>query len=97
MGGSGVIARMWEGRINPDMLDEFAVWLRESAWPEFLSAQGFLGGEAYRSDEQQIAVVITRWSDADALAAGSDWFDLGSERFCAKKANAWAFAPISLD
>lgn len=88
---------MWESRVNPGMLDDFAVWLRESAWPQFLSAQGFLGGEAYSSDEQQIAVVVTRWSDADALAAGHAWFDLGCERFCAREANAWAFAPIPLD
>jgi heme-degrading monooxygenase HmoA len=88
---------MWESRINPGMLDEFASWVRESAWPQFASAQGFLGGEAYRSDEQQIAVVVTRWSDADALVAGNAWFDLGCERFCPSEANAWEFAPIPLD
>lgn len=91
-----MIARMWESRINDGQIDEFFAWLRDAAWPQFTSAQGFSGGEAYRSDEQYRAVVVTRWSDADALEAGSSWFDLGSERFCARAANAWQFTPVRL-
>lgn len=89
-----MIARMWESRINPGQLDEFCMWARIEAWPQFLSAQGFLGGELYRSDEQHSAVVVTRWSGADELAKGNGWFDLGAERFCASEANAWEFTPV---
>ncbi|HET9187817.1 MAG TPA: antibiotic biosynthesis monooxygenase [Acidothermaceae bacterium] len=91
-----MIARMWEAHINAGELDEFCEWARAEAWPQFASAQGFLGGELYRSDEQQSAVVVTRWSDADALAAGNNWFDLGAERFCAREANAWEFTPVQV-
>jgi len=89
-----VIARMWESRINPGQLDEFCTWARDEAWPQFVAAQGFSGGELYRSDEQHSAVVVTRWVDADALAAGNAWFDLGAERFSASEANAWEFTPV---
>jgi heme-degrading monooxygenase HmoA len=89
-----VIARMWESRINAGQLDAFCRWAREEAWPEIAAAPGFSGGELYRSDEQSRAVIVTRWADADALAAGSAWFDLGAERFSAAEPNAWAFTPV---
>jgi len=89
-----VIARMWESRINPGQLDAFCAWTRAEAWPQFAAAQGFLGGEMYRSDAQQRAVIVTRWSDAEALVAGNEWFDLGAERFTAGEANAWEFTPV---
>jgi hypothetical protein len=92
-----VITRMWEARISGNQLDEFFTWLRDAAWPQFTSAQGFSGGDAYRSDEQGSAVVITHWSDSDALAAGNTWFDLGAERFCARAANAWQFTPVPMN
>ncbi len=92
-----MIARMWEAHINPGQLDEFCDWTRREAWPQFAAAQGFFGGELYRSDEQHSAVVITRWTDSDALARGNDWFDLGAERFCAREANAWEFTPVSIE
>jgi heme-degrading monooxygenase HmoA len=91
-----VIARMWEGRINLGQLDEFCSWIRDEALPQFKSADGFVGGELYRADEPARAVVITRWSDADALAAGSAWFDLGAERFCGHEPSAWQFTPVDL-
>jgi len=88
---------MWEGRVNPGQLDEFCAWARSEAWPQFVGAEGFLGGEVYRSDEQYHAVVITHWADDDTLAAGNTWFDLGAERFLAAEAHAWAFMPVPLD
>ena len=91
-----MIARMWETRINPGQLDEFCAWVRDAAWPQFTSAQGFSGGELYRSDEQGRAVVVTRWVDADALAAGNNWFDLGAERFCAREPDGWEFTPVAV-
>jgi heme-degrading monooxygenase HmoA len=91
-----VIARMWESRINAGQLDEFCTWVRDAAWPQFVAAKGFSGGELYRSDEQNRAVIVTRWADADALAAGNAWFDLGAERFTPEEANAWEFAPVPL-
>ena len=92
-----MIARMWEAHINPGQLDAFCDWTRREAWPQFTAAQGFLGGELYRSDEQHSAVVITRWRDTDALAEGNNWFDLGAERFCAREANAWEFTPVPVE
>jgi heme-degrading monooxygenase HmoA len=89
-----VIARMWESPINPGELDEFCAWATREAWPQFIAAAGFLGGEIYRSDEQNRALIVTRWSDADALAAGHLWFDLGAERFSAREADAWEFTPV---
>lgn len=89
-----MIARMWEAHINAGQLDQFCEWARHEAWPQFAAAEGFQGGELYRSDEQHSAVVITRWSDTDALAEGNNWFDLGAERFCAREANAWEFTPV---
>jgi heme-degrading monooxygenase HmoA len=89
-----VIARMWESRINPGQLDAFCAWTRAEAWPQFAAAQGFAGGELYRSDAQQRAVIVTRWSDAEAMAAGTEWFDLGAERFTDGEANAWEFTPV---
>ena len=91
-----MIARMWESRINPGQLDDFCTWVRHEAWPQFEGAHGFAGGELYRADDPPHAVVVTRWSDADALAAGSAWFDLGAERFCAREADAWQFTPVDL-
>lgn len=92
-----MIARMWESRINSGQLDEFCAWVREEAWPQFRGAAGFSGGELYRSDDQERAVVVTRWADTDALAAGNAWFDLGAERFSATEANAWEFVPVPVD
>ncbi len=92
-----MIARMWESRVNPGQLDEFCRWVREVAWPQYSSSAGFAGGEMYRSDEENRAVIVTRWTDGDALAAGNSWFDLGVERFCAEQASAWQFVPELLD
>lgn len=92
-----MIARMWESRINAGRLDEFCTWIRDAAWPQFRAAAGFAGGELYRSDEQERAVVVTRWSDTEALAGGNAWFDLGAERFTANEANAWEFVPVPID
>lgn len=92
-----MIARMWEARIKPGELDEFCDWARREAWPQFATATGFLGGELYRSDEQYLAVAVTRWTDSDALAAGNNWFDLGAERFCSRQGNAWEFTPVSVE
>ena len=92
-----MIARMWESRIRPERFDDFCAWVRDVAWPEYATATGFAGGELYRSDEQQRAVVVTRWSDVDALAAGSEWFDLGAESFCEGRPRAWEFTPVLVD
>jgi heme-degrading monooxygenase HmoA len=91
-----VIARMWETKITAGQLDEFCTWVKDDAWPQFVAADGFAGGEVYRSDEQDRAVIVTRWADSDALAAGIAWFDLGAERFCARAADAWQFTPVDL-
>lgn len=91
-----MIARMWESRIHPDQLDEFCDWVRDAAWPQFTSADGFLGGEAYRADDQYRAVIVTRWTDADAMASGNSWFDLGAERFCAREPVGWEFTPVPI-
>ncbi|MGH8889547.1 MAG: antibiotic biosynthesis monooxygenase family protein [Acidothermaceae bacterium] len=92
-----MIARMWESRINSGQLDEFCAWVRADAWPQFRVAPGFSGGELYRSDDQGSVVVLTRWVDADTLAAGNAWFDLGAERFSSSEANAWEFVPVPVD
>jgi len=41
-------------------------------------------------------VVAAFPSRADALAAGSAWFDLGAERFCGHEPSAWQFTPVDL-
>jgi heme-degrading monooxygenase HmoA len=91
-----VIARLWETKIRPGELDEFCEWVKTAAWPEFTSAPGFLGGEVYRSDDQDRAVVVTRWSTATTLAEGNAWFDLGAERFCGREPSAWEFSPVDV-
>ncbi len=92
-----MIARMWETKVSAGQLDDFCSWIRSAAWPQFVVANGFVGGEVYRSDEQDRAVVVTRWIDADALAAGNAWFDLGAERFCERGPDAWQFIPVDVD
>jgi heme-degrading monooxygenase HmoA len=92
-----VIARMWETRITQGQLDEFCAWVKATAWPQFLAAPGFGGGELYRSDPQDRAVIVTRWATTEALAAGNEWFDLGAERFVAREPEAWEFTPVDLD
>ncbi|MCL6550168.1 MAG: antibiotic biosynthesis monooxygenase [Acidothermus cellulolyticus] len=92
-----MIARMWEARIHRGQLDEFCVWVRDAAWPQYRAAPGFCGGELYRSDEQSRAVVVSRWTDAEALADGNNWFDLGAERFCADDAKAWEFTVVPVE
>jgi heme-degrading monooxygenase HmoA len=92
-----VIARMWETRLNPAQVDEFCAWVKAEAWPQFEAAPGFGGGELYRADDARRAVVITRWASADDLAAGSGWFDLGAERFCARPPDGWEFTQVDLD
>ena len=57
-----MIARMWETRIREGQLDEFCTWTKTTAWPQFLAAPGFGGGELYRSDVQDRAVIVTRWA-----------------------------------
>lgn len=91
-----MIARMWESRINPGQLDDFCTWVRNEAWPQFTAAHGFSSGELYRSDAQYIAVVVTRWADADSLEHGNAWFDLGAERFSAGEPNAWEFTQVDV-
>jgi heme-degrading monooxygenase HmoA len=91
-----VIARMWETRITKGQLDEFCAWVQTTAWPQFLAAPGFGGGELYRSDAQDRAVIVTRWATTEALAAGNEWFDLGAERFVAREPEAWEFTPVEL-
>jgi len=89
-----VIARMWEARITEGQLNDFCAWAASEAWPQFAAAQGFSGGEVYRSNEQGLAVIVTRWADSEALAAGNTWFDLGAERFCADEPHVWEFDPV---
>ena len=91
-----MIARMWETRINEGQLDEFCTWVKSTAWPQFVAAPGFGGGELYRSDPQGRAVIVTRWATVEALAAGTEWFDLGAERFVAREPSAWEFTPVEL-
>lgn len=91
-----MIARMWEARIRDGELGDFCSWMRTAAWPAFTASQGFAGGELYRSDEQYLAVVVTRWADRESLIAGNGWFDLGAERFCDREASAWEFDPVPL-
>lgn len=92
-----MIARMWETAVRPGLLDEFCEWVKAAAWPQFVAAPGFAGGEVYRSDEHGRAVIVTRWSNADTLAAGNAWFDLGAERFTSREPSAWQFTPVDLD
>jgi heme-degrading monooxygenase HmoA len=92
-----VIARMWETKISPGQLDEFCDWVKVTAWPQFVAAPGFGGGELYRSDEHHRIVLVTRWATPDALAGGNEWFDLGAERFLAREPQAWDFSPVALD
>jgi heme-degrading monooxygenase HmoA len=87
---------MWETKVAAGQLDEFCAWVKSVAWPQFVVAVGFEGGEFYRADDQGRAVLVTRWTDADALAAGNAWFDLGAERFCAREPDAWEFTPVDL-
>jgi heme-degrading monooxygenase HmoA len=87
---------MWETRIREGQLDEFCDWTKTTAWPQFLAAPGFGGGELYRSDAQDRAVIVTRWASTEALAAGNEWFDLGAERFVAREPEAWEFTPVEL-
>lgn len=92
-----MIARMWETTIRPGQLDEFCDWVKTAAWPQFVVAPGFGGGEVYRADQADRAVVVTRWSTADTLAEGNAWFDLGAERFTAREPSAWQFTPVDVD
>jgi heme-degrading monooxygenase HmoA len=91
-----VIARMWETKISAGQLDEFCAWVTNVAWPQYEAAPGFEGGELYRADDHDRAVIVTRWIDRDALAAGNTWFDLGAERFCAREPDAWEFTHVAV-
>jgi heme-degrading monooxygenase HmoA len=88
---------MWEARITPEQLEEFEAWLTDEVWPHLKAADGFSGGEAYRTVEgveQPQVVVVTRWESIPTLLSASEWFDLGAERFLSRPAKAWEFVPI---
>jgi heme-degrading monooxygenase HmoA len=89
-----MIARMWETRLRDGSLDAFCEWIGGEAWPALVTTDGFLGGEVYRSDAENRAVVITRWVDEETLLAGNEWFDLGAERFTARAPHSWDFTPV---
>ena len=89
-----MIARMWETRLRDGLLDEFCQWVRDEVWPQFLTTDGFSGGEVYRSDVDNRVVVVTQWLDDEALLVGYDWFDLGAERFSARAPDAWEFTQV---
>lgn len=92
-----MIARMWESRIKAGELDAFCAWARDEVWPQLVEADGFLGGEVYRSPSgAERAVVVTRWTSMAAMASANEWFDLGAERYLEAGASAWEFTPVDL-
>lgn len=105
------VARMWESRLLPGAAEGFLAHLAAVAWPAFAAAPGFAGGEVYRSaeasgvraapggpagaDQADRAVVVTRWADAAAAAAGEE-VERGLAPFCAREPHAWVFAQVEL-
>ncbi len=92
-----MIARMWETRRFARVNSTSSAHGRRprhgrSSWQR----QASRGGELYRSDAQDRAVIVTRWASTEALAAGNEWFDLGAERFVAREPEAWEFTPVDL-
>jgi heme-degrading monooxygenase HmoA len=99
-----VIARMWEARALPGRLDELVALVRR-AWPALAAADGFAGGELYRSDSDTDPrlVLVTRWQDEAALAAvaGPGWREAavllpGEEQLHARPPHVWHFTPVPL-
>ena len=97
------IARMFEARVRPGLLDEFVRFAVEHGWPAVAAADGFVGGELYRadSDTEPRLVLVSRWRDEAALAAfaGPDWRTApvllpGAERFLARPPHVWHFTQV---
>jgi heme-degrading monooxygenase HmoA len=88
---------MWETKLRDGSLEGFCEWIAAEAWPVFVTTDGFLGGEVYRQDDENRAVVVTRWVDQPTLLAGTEWFDLGAERFTGRDPQVWEFTQVATD
>jgi heme-degrading monooxygenase HmoA len=90
------IARMWESRLDPERAADFVTHLRLVVWPALQGADGFVGGETYRSDDGELrAVLVTRWTDA-ASAAAAVAVESGLAAYCARDPHAWQFEQLDL-
>jgi len=95
-----MIVRMEEARVADGLLPEFRRYVTETLWPRLQTAEGFLGGEVYRSyDGAPRLVMITRWRDEAALKAqaGPAWRDTsfvrpGDTSCLARVPHVWHFA-----
>jgi Antibiotic biosynthesis monooxygenase len=99
-----VIVRTWEAEIVPGRLDEFCEVVRTKIWPQMDHADGFLGGEVYRSYEgPERVLMVSRWRDEDALRdfAGPMWrlrpiVTAYEEPLIARPPNVWHSVPLDL-
>jgi heme-degrading monooxygenase HmoA len=90
------IARMWESRLSAEAAEEFVEYLATTGWPAIAAVPGFVGGEVYRSAEgEHRAVVVTRWADETAAAAGAET-ERELARFCAREPHAWQFEQVEV-
>jgi heme-degrading monooxygenase HmoA len=92
------IARMWESRLAPGATDGLVAHLESIAWPALSAAPGFLGGEAYRAmagSGEERAVLVTRWADEAAAAAGAP-IERELAPFCARAPHVWQFEQVAI-
>lgn len=89
------VVRMWETRLAPAREAAFWSTVREH-WPRLAALDGFVAGEAFRSDGgDPRAVLVTRWVDASSADAAASWervLDAQAER----PGHGWGFRPVEV-
>ena len=94
------VARMWESRLEPGAVAGFFEEVTRVAWPAFVAAPGFTGGEVYRSggdggEGELRAVIVTRWVDVEAAVA-AEGVEARLARFAARDPHCWVFEQLEL-
>jgi heme-degrading monooxygenase HmoA len=72
-----MIVRIYQAKVRPGGVDQLCELIKERTWPLLAKADGYLGGEFYKSlpepdrmlQEPDTVVMVTRWRDEAAIAA----------------------------
>ncbi|MCU1588165.1 MAG: hypothetical protein JWN31_1658 [Frankiales bacterium] len=80
---------MWEATCPPASLDALTGWLRDGVVPQALATAGCAGAEGFVGEGEPRLVLITRWSDAEAMAG---WQEPANRDLT--RAHAWTFRPL---
>lgn len=65
-----MIVRLWKVKVNPDRIEQYALWEKTRSLPMFQELQGCLGVFFLRSKEHCLA--LSMWQGMDAVDALKD-------------------------